>query len=67
MKTSPRIQQADPVDTASAEAREHLQALAAQRMSEFLDGLPREYTDPSAPPLTLKEINALIGDVEKYE
>jgi hypothetical protein len=65
LTTSPPIQQADPVDTASAEARARSQALAAQRMSEFLDGLPREFADPHAPPLTQKEINALIGDVEK--
>ncbi len=65
MKISPRIQQSDPVDTTSAEARAQLQALAAQRMSEFLDSLPHEPADPSAPPLTQKEIIALIGDIEK--
>ena len=65
MKTSQRTQQADSVDTASAEARAQLQALAAQRMSEFLDGLPREAVNPSAPTLTQKEIIALIGNIEK--
>jgi hypothetical protein len=34
-------------------------------MSEFLDGLPREFADPHAPPLTQKDINALIDHVEK--
>ncbi len=67
MKTSPRTQPAIPVDTAAVEAREQLQALAAQRMCEFLNRLPREPADPSAPPLTQKEINALIGDMEKNE
>ena len=65
MKISSQIQQSDPVDTASAEARARSQALAAQRMSEFLDGLPRESPDPHAPPLTQKDINALIDHVEK--
>ena len=51
----------------SAEARAQLQAVAAQRMCEFLDSLPREPADPSAPPLTQKDINALIDRIEKYE
>ena len=67
MKKSPPIQRADPVDTASAEARAKLQALAAQRMIEFLDSLPREPADPSAPPLTQNDINALIGRIEKHD
>ncbi len=67
MKTSQRTQQADSVDTASAEARAQLHALAAQRMSEFLDGLPRESADPTVPPLTQKDINALIDRIEKDE
>lgn len=67
MKTFPRTLPADPVDTASAEAREQMQSLAAQRMCEFLDSLPREPADPSAPPLTRKEISALIRDMEKNE
>lgn len=67
LKISPQIQQADPVDTASAEARAQLQAVAAQRMCEFLDSLPREPADPSAPPLTQKDINALIDRIEKYQ
>ena len=63
MKTSPQTQQADPVDAASAEARAQLQALAAQRMSEFLANLPREPADPHAPPLTQKDINALLREL----
>ena len=63
MKISPQIQQSDPVDTASAEARAKLQALAARRMSEFLDSLPRESVDPSAPPLKQKDINALVHEI----
>ncbi len=63
MKTYPRIQQADPVDTTSAEAGAKLQALAAQRMSEFLDALPQESTDPSAPLLSLHEINAVVHEL----
>ena len=63
MKTSQRTQQADSVDTASAEARAQLHALAAQRMSEFLDGLPREAVNPSAPTLTQKDINALVHEI----
>jgi hypothetical protein len=63
MKISPQMQQSDPVDTASAEARAKLRALAAQRMSEFLDGLPRESADPSAPPLTQKDVNSLVHEL----
>lgn len=67
MKIYPQIQQSDPVDTASAEARTKLHALAAQRMNEFLDSLPLEPSDPSAPPLTQNDINALIGRIEKHD
>lgn len=63
MKTSPRIQQADPADTASAEAHAQSQVLAAQRMSEFLDSLPRDPADPSVPSLTPKEIKSLVQEL----
>lgn len=46
-----------------AQGQEALRLLAAQRMSEFLDGLPRESVDPSAPPLTQKDINALVHEL----
>ena len=62
MKISSRTQQAEPGDTVSAVARAAVQALVAQLMSEFLDRLPRESVDPSAPPLTQKDINALVHE-----
>ena len=63
MKISSQIQQSDPVDAAPAEARAQSQALAVQRMREFLDSLPREPTDPRAPPLTQNDINALVQEL----
>ena len=65
MKRTSCLQQSELGDSASAVTRAATQALAAQRMSEFLDNLPHEPADPSAPPLTQKDINALIGHVEK--
>lgn len=61
MKISPRLEHVDPVDTVSAEAHAAARALSVQRMSKFLDGLPREFADPSAPPLTQKQVNALVN------
>ena len=60
MKASLRLEQVDPVDTVSAEAHAQSQALAAQRMCEFLDSLPREPVDPNVPSLTPKEIKSLV-------
>lgn len=43
--------------------RAAVQLLAAQRMTEFLDGLPREFSDSNAPPLTQEDIIALVHDL----
>ena len=40
-----------------SQGQEALRLLAAQRMGAFLDGLPGEFVDPTAPALSLKEIN----------
>ena len=63
LKISPRLEQVNPVDTVSAEARAQSQVLAAQRMSEFLDSLPRDTADPSLPSLTQKEIKSLVHEL----
>ena len=67
MKKPPQTQQTELGNAAPILARSVTQALAAQRMCEFLDSLPREPVDPSAPLLTQKDINALVDRIEKDE
>ena len=42
-----------------------MQLLAAQRMTQFLDGLPREFADPNAPPLTQEDIITLVRELRR--
>jgi prevent-host-death family protein len=46
-----------------AQGQEALRLLAAQRMGAFLDGLPGEFVDPTAPALSPKEINSLVHEL----
>ena len=46
-----------------AQGQEALRLLAAQRMGAFLDGLPGEFVDPTAPAVSLKEINNLVHEL----
>ena len=60
MKRTKRTLQDESGATSLSAERAAVQLLAAQRMAQFLDGLPREFADPNAPPLTQKDIIALF-------
>ena len=63
-RTKRTLQDESGVDSLSVE-RIAVQLLGAQRMTQFLDGLPREFADLNAPPLTQKDIIALVHELRR--
>lgn len=61
-RTKRTLQDESGVDSLSVE-RIAVQLLGAQRMTQFLDGLAREFADPNAPPLTQEDILALVQEL----
>ena len=65
-KRCPQTQRAEPSNSTLPVERSAVQQRAARRISEFLEGLPREPADSSAPRLTQKSVNSLVHKLRAH-